>query len=58
MNDSKVQVDKSTYVPYVILNGDEQIPQEIFDLTEMILKTPNDKDLGKIIRERFLKRRK
>jgi len=46
------------FVPYVIVNADEQVPQEIFNLTDLITKTPNDGDLGKIIREKFLKIRK
>jgi len=50
--------NKEAFVPYIIIKADEQRDQEIWDLTDLILKNPNDGDLGKVIREKFLKIRK
>lgn len=57
MNDKK-NYNYEAFVPYVIVKADEQISQEIFDLTHLMATIPNDGDLGKIIREKFLKLKK
>jgi hypothetical protein len=47
---------KESFVPYVIVNANDQRGDEgVFDLLGLIINTPNDGDLGKIIRQKFLK---
>jgi len=57
MNNTENQ-NKEAFVSYIIIKADEQRDQEIWDLTDLILKNPNDGDLGKVIRKKFLKIRK
>ena len=56
MSDKKHNYD--SFVPYIIIKADEQVAQEIFDLTQLIISVPNDGELGKIIRQKFLKSKK
>ena len=57
MDNNKVNNQKKeNFVPYVIINANDQRRDEgIFDLLSLIVNTPNDGDLGKIIRQKFLK---
>lgn len=55
--DNKVNKQKKeNFVPYIIINANDQRGDErVFDLMSLIVNTPNDSDLGKIIRQKFLK---
>lgn len=56
MNKSNTHLEEyENYVPYIVVKADDQREPENIDLTRIILENPNDMDLGKKIRERFLK---
>ena len=56
MDNKSSNAKKESFVPYVIINANDQRgDDEVFDLLSLIINTPNDGDLGKIIRQKFLK---
>lgn len=56
---SKQKKEIPQYVPYFIVEGNTSTMNEnSIDLVELIKRNPNDYELGKIIRESFMRKKK